>query len=62
MAEKIHLVIKWSGKEYEIEDVALHWSVFELKEEIYKKTFVKPERQKLLGLKYKGRYELYHSK
>lgn len=48
------LIVKWSGAEYEIEldpmdNIAL------LKHEIYKKTNVRPERQKLLNLKYKGK-------
>jgi len=54
MSETKTIIIKWSGKEYEMEDVPLHCSVLELKNLIFEKTNVKPERQKLLGLKLKG--------
>lgn len=48
------LIVKWSGAEYEIEldpqdNIAL------LKHEIFKRTNVRPERQKLLNLKFKGK-------
>lgn len=48
------LIIKWSGGEYVIEGLEPSWTVLQLKEQIYKQTGVLPERQKLLGLKYKG--------
>ena len=55
MSEYVNVVIKWSGKEYPINDLSLQLSVKELKDVIYEKTNVKPERQKLLGLKLKGK-------
>ena len=48
------LVVKWSGKEYVIDNIANSNTVEHLKAIIAKKTNVLPERQKLLGLKYKG--------
>ena len=50
------LTIKWSATEYTIDSVTSDCSVFDLKNAIYKKTGVKPERQKLMGLKSNGRY------
>jgi len=55
MSENVSVVIKWSGKEYPINDVSLQLTVKDLKDIIYTKTNVKPERQKLLGLKVKGK-------
>ena len=56
MAELDHLsiTIKWSGNEYVVDNIESSWTVLELKQQIYKQTGVLPERQKLLGLKYKG--------
>lgn len=48
------VIIKWSGKEYEIE-LTENDSVEDLKCAIQKETGVRPERQKLLNLKYKGK-------
>lgn len=45
------IVIKWSGEEHLIEDVLPHETIGYLKDVIHKKTNVKPERQKLVGLK-----------
>jgi len=53
--ETTSVVIKWSGKEYPITDISNQLTVLQLKEMIYTKTNVKPERQKLLGLKVKGK-------
>lgn len=47
------LIVKWSGKEYEIE-LTENDTIAELKTAIEKQTGVKPERQKLLNLKLKG--------
>ena len=47
-------VVKWSGKEYEINDLVESDTVMNLKERIHKETGVRPERQKLLNLKFKG--------
>ncbi|UYV62667.1 UBLCP1 [Cordylochernes scorpioides] len=51
----ISIVVKWNGNEYPIEDLYDNDSVADLKAEIQKKTGVLPARQKLLGLKYKGK-------
>lgn len=48
------IVVKWSGKEYEIDNLSQSDTVATLKEVIRKRTGVLPERQKLLNLKYKG--------
>lgn len=47
------LIVKWSGAEYEIE-INPQENIALLKHEIFKKTNVRPERQKLLNIKYKG--------
>ena len=52
--ESINLVIKWSGKEYNIDNISSSKTVADLKQAIKDRTSVLPERQKLLGLKYKG--------
>ncbi|KAF6032568.1 UBLCP1 [Bugula neritina] len=49
------VTVKWSGKEYNISNADQDITVLELKELIFKETGVKPERQKLLGLKCKGK-------
>ncbi|XP_060084442.1 ubiquitin-like domain-containing CTD phosphatase 1 [Ylistrum balloti] len=48
------VVIKWSGNEYRV-TLADSSTVANMKDCIYKDTGVRPERQKLLGLKYKGK-------
>ncbi|XP_065071413.1 ubiquitin-like domain-containing CTD phosphatase 1 [Rhopilema esculentum] len=53
--ESINLVIKWSGKEYNIDNISSSNTVADLKQAIKDRTCVLPERQKLLGLKYKGK-------
>ncbi|XP_001656652.2 ubiquitin-like domain-containing CTD phosphatase 1 [Aedes aegypti] len=55
-SKEIKIIVKWSGKEYPIEDLTDYDTVAVLKHEIFKKTQVKPERQKLLNLKYKGKF------
>ncbi|XP_039292294.1 ubiquitin-like domain-containing CTD phosphatase 1 [Nilaparvata lugens] len=52
---KVSLTVKWNGKEYEVNDLCGTDSVGTLKANIYKLTGVRPERQKLLNLKYKGK-------
>lgn len=52
----VNVVVKWSGKEYSILDLTEQDSVAILKHEIFKRTQVRPERQKLLNLKYKGKF------
>lgn len=54
MDNDLRIVVKWSGKEYEIGDLLESDTVFNLKERIHKETGVRPERQKLLNLKLKG--------
>lgn len=49
------IIVKWSGKEYPITDLTDQDTVAVLKHEIFKKTQVRPERQKLLNLKFKGK-------
>ena len=56
MATVADITIKWSGKEYVISGLLETQTVLDLKEEIKKQTCVLPTRQKLLGLKYKGKY------
>lgn len=54
MEINIKLIIKWSGKEYEVE-LTENDTVANLKSAIQKQTGVRPERQKLLNLKYKAK-------
>lgn len=49
-----NLTVKWAGKEYLIPDLPQHACVVDLKDAIFKKTGVHPERQKLVGMKCKG--------
>lgn len=58
MEEEVKLIVKWSGKEYEIESLSENDNVATLKHAIFKKTGVRPERQKLLNLKHKGLIKL----
>lgn len=51
---RFKIVIKWSGNEYAIEDWQEEETISDLKEKLYQKTGVKPERQKLMGLKVKN--------
>lgn len=50
----VSIIVKWNGKEYPILDLSDQETVAVLKHEIAKLTNVRPERQKLLNLKYKG--------
>lgn len=54
MEVNIKLIVKWSGKEYEIV-LTENDTVANLKTAIQKQTGVRPERQKLLNLKHKGK-------
>lgn len=49
------IVIKWSGTEYSIDSLSGTDSVLDLKNLVCKATGVLPHRQKLLGLKFKGK-------
>lgn len=48
------ILVKWCGKEYTIGDLNELDTVAGLRHEIFKQTQVRPERQKLLNLKFKG--------
>lgn len=50
----LSIILKWCGKEYSLE-LTNQDTVAILKHEIYKQTSVRPERQKLINLKYKGK-------
>lgn len=50
---KIKIIIKWSSKELTVEVLDTE-TVLKLKQYIYQETNVKPERQKLMGLKHKN--------
>lgn len=59
MEEEVKLLVKWSGKEYEIDSLSENDNIAILKQAIFKKTGVRPERQKLLNLKHKGLIRLF---
>ncbi|KAF7490617.1 Ubiquitin-like domain-containing CTD phosphatase 1 [Sarcoptes scabiei] len=50
----VTITIKWSSKEYPIDSLKDYDTVLQLKTRIYEETGVKPERQKLIGLKTKS--------
>jgi ubiquitin-like domain-containing CTD phosphatase 1 len=56
MADALEFCVKWSGKEYMITALTAEQTVSDMKIMIHKETGVLPERQKLLGLKFKGKY------
>ena len=53
----LNLVVKWAGKEYQIENISNLSTVNDLKSAIQGKTNVLPSRQKLLNLRFKGEFE-----
>lgn len=55
MEKEVKLVVKWSGKEYEVNNLSDHDTISSLKDSIYTQTGVRPERQKLLNLKFNGK-------
>lgn len=55
MENEVTIVVKWSGKEYNINNLSESDTVQTLKNAIQKETGVRPERQKLLNLKLKGK-------
>ncbi|XP_031563519.1 ubiquitin-like domain-containing CTD phosphatase 1 [Actinia tenebrosa] len=56
ISEKIpSITIKWSGKDYVIDNLEPNDTIGRLKDVIKDKTGVLPARQKLLGLKFKGK-------
>ncbi|XP_015597136.1 ubiquitin-like domain-containing CTD phosphatase 1 [Cephus cinctus] len=55
MENEVKIIVKWSGKEYHIIDLMENDTVSILKDRIHKETGVRPDRQKLLNLKFKGK-------
>lgn len=53
MENECKITVKWSGKEFCI-NIFETDTVLTLKERIYEETGVRPDRQKLLNLKFKG--------
>lgn len=53
------IIVKWSGKEYEI-TLTENDTVADLKQAIEKATAVRPDRQKLLNLKLKGTLHFFN--
>ncbi|KTG42896.1 hypothetical protein cypCar_00037921 [Cyprinus carpio] len=51
----VSVIIKWGGQEYSISTLSEEDTVLDLKQSIKSLTGVLPERQKLLGLKVKGK-------
>ncbi|XP_030067130.1 ubiquitin-like domain-containing CTD phosphatase 1 [Microcaecilia unicolor] len=51
----LSLIVKWGGQEYSITALSEDDTVLDLKQSLKNLTGVLPERQKLLGLKYKGK-------
>lgn len=50
----VSIIVKWNGREYPVTDLSDQETVAVLKHEIARLTNVRPERQKLLNLRYKG--------
>jgi len=50
----LDIVIKWNGNDYDIKNLNINSNVKTLKEEIFKCTGVRPERQKLINLRMSG--------
>lgn len=55
----VSIIVKWNGKEFPINDLSDQETVAVLKHEIAKLTNVRPERQKLLNLKHRGKRYLH---
>ena len=51
----VSVIIKWGGQEYSIRSLSEEDTIMDLKQSIKSLTGVLPERQKLLGLKVKGK-------
>ena len=56
MDDNMDLIVKWNNKEYDISFVRENDCIGALKELIFDVTGVRPERQKLLNLRYKGMF------
>lgn len=52
----VSVIIKWGGQEYSISALSEDDTVLDLKQSIKSLTGVLPERQKLLGLKIRGKF------
>lgn len=50
----LDIVIKWNGNDYDVKNLNPDSDVKSLKEEIFKCTGVRPERQKLINLRLSG--------
>ncbi|ESO05305.1 hypothetical protein HELRODRAFT_156877 [Helobdella robusta] len=50
----LNIIVKWNGCDYKI-NLMPSSNILDLKNSIYKETNVLPERQKLMGLKFKGK-------
>lgn len=57
-ASSLDIVIKWNGNDYDVKNLNTNSDVKTLKEEIFKCTGVRPERQKLINLRISGYYIL----
>lgn len=57
-ASLLDLVIKWNGNDYDVKSLNIDSDVKTLKEEIFKCTGVRPERQKLINLRVSGQYKI----
>ena len=51
----VNVIVKWAGKEYNVDNLDAGDTVMDLKVKIMEQTGVRPERQKLLNLKVKGK-------
>lgn len=56
-----NLSVKWNNTEYDISYINNTDTVLALKELIFDVTGVRPERQKLLNIKYQGKVPFYYS-
>ena len=54
--DNLDLIVKWNNKEFDISYIRERDCVGALKELIFDVTGVRPERQKLLNLRYEGMY------
>lgn len=56
MPSSLDIIIKWNGNDYDVKNLNSNSDVKTLKEEIFKCTGVRPERQKLINLRILGKY------
>lgn len=55
MADSSGIIVRWNGTDYPINDLLNETTIAELKARIYEETDVRPERQKLLNLRFRGK-------